>query len=54
MNVEQMRQKLQPMNLREVSRITGIHPNVLYRLASGKNPSMRTFEKLRAWLEGVA
>lgn len=51
MTLAEMRKRLQPMNLSEVSRQTGIHQNILYRVASGGTPSLKNFEKLRAWLE---
>jgi DNA-binding phage protein len=51
MTLDEMRRRLEPMNLREVSRQTGVHQNLLYRIKSGGSPNMRTFERIRAWLE---
>jgi len=52
MTLEQIKRRLEPMNLSRVSRETGLHPNALYRIVSGKtSPRYETVKKLSDWLE---
>lgn len=53
LTLEQIRRRLEPMNIQHVSRETGLHPNSLYRIASGKTSAgYQTVRKLSDWLEG--
>ena len=53
MDTEQLRQALQPYNLRAVARDTGINYFTLWRFARGKRTSQaETLDKLRAYLAG--
>lgn len=53
LTLEEVRRRLEPMNLQYVSRETGLHPNALYRIASGKTGARyETVKKLSDWLEG--
>lgn len=54
LTLEEIRHRLQPMNLQYVSRETGLHSNIVYRLAKGNTPDPRyeTVKKLSDWLEG--
>lgn len=50
--LETIRDMLQDRNLREVSRQSKVHYNVIYRLANGtKNPAYATVRKLSDYLE---
>lgn len=50
--LEEVRRRLEPMNISRVARETGVHPNAIYRLVNGKStPSYSTVEKLSHWLE---
>jgi len=51
--LERMRDLLVDMNLQAVARGSGVHPNVLYRIVSGKNnnPSYETVRKVMTYLE---
>jgi len=52
MTLEQIKRRLEPMNLSHVSRETGLHPNALYRIVSGKTSARyETVKKLSDWLE---
>jgi len=53
LTIEEVKQKLRPMNLQHVSRETGIHGNILYRIMKGqRSASYETVKKLSDWLEG--
>lgn len=53
LTIEQVKEKLKPMNLQYVSRETGIHGNILYRIMKGqRSASYETVKKLSDWLEG--
>jgi len=50
--LSEIRERLADRNLREVSRQSGLHYNVVYRLANGtENPSFRTVRLLAEYLE---
>lgn len=52
MTLDEMRRRLQPMNLAEVSRETGINYHTLRRLASGESePRYQTADHLAQWLK---
>lgn len=51
MTQDQAREKLQPMNLREVERQSGINSQALYRFKGGNQLSPDNFDKLIIWLE---
>lgn len=52
LTLEEITEKLKPMKLQYVARETGIHANVLYRIAKGEaNPQYDTVKKLSDWLE---
>lgn len=54
LTLDEITKKLKPMNLQYVSRETGIHVNVIYRIAKGQaNPQYETVKKLSDWLEGA-
>jgi len=54
LNLEEIRRRLAPMNLSYVAREAGIHPNALYRIASGKTGARyETVKKLSDWLEAI-
>lgn len=53
LTLEEITEKLKPMKLQYVARETGVHANVLYRIAKGEaNPQYETVKKLSDWLEG--
>lgn len=52
MTAQEIREKLEPMNLQHVAKAVGIHPNSLYRFMRGEtDPKHSTVQKLAAWLE---
>lgn len=54
MTLEEVKERLKPMNLQYVARETGIHGNVLYRICKGqRNPSYATVKKISDWLEDL-
>lgn len=54
LNLEEIRRRLKPMNLSHVARETGVHPNALYRIVSGRTGARyETVKKLSDWLEGI-
>jgi len=46
LDLPQIREKMQGRNIRDISRATGIHHNVVYRMAWGTigNPSYKTIK----------
>lgn len=54
MTLEEIRQALSDRNLKEVSRLTGIHYTTVYGIATGKhiNPTYQTFKTLEAYING--
>lgn len=54
LTLDQIRKRLEPMNIQYVSRETGLHPNALYRIMKGKTSARyETVKKLSDWLEGM-
>lgn len=54
MTLDEVREKLKPMNVSFVSRQTGVHKNAIYRLMNGTTePKYETVQKIINWLEGV-
>lgn len=52
MGIDEIKARLQPMNLSKVAKDAEIHPNVLYRLMKGDtDPKISTIEKLVRFLE---
>lgn len=51
MTVEQVRAMLAPMNLRTVSRETGLHYNTVRMIATGGDPSYQSLLALSDFLE---
>lgn len=51
MPLDQLRKILKIMNLQEVSRGTGVHPNTLYRLANGASAHYETVRKILDYLK---
>lgn len=49
LTIEQIRQKMSGLNVRDISNRIGVHENVLYRVMGGANPSYKTFEKLNKY-----
>jgi len=55
LTLEEVKKRLEHMNLSSVARETGLHPNALYRIVSGKTGARyETVKKLSDWLEGKA
>ena len=53
--IDEVRRRLEPMNIMYVSRKTGVHANAIYRLMRGDTaPRYATIERLSNWLEGIA
>ena len=53
MTSNEIRKRLQPMNLKEVSRQTGISHGVLYAFMRGREPKLDTAHKIVQWLESL-
>ena len=54
MTLDEVREKLKPMNVSFVSRQTGVHKNAIYRLMKGTTePKYETVQKIINWLDGV-
>ena len=54
LSIDEVRRRLEPMNIMYVSRKTGVHSNAIYRLMRGDTqPRYATIEKLSNWLEGA-
>ena len=52
MTLEQIKQRLLPMNLKAVAAQCGVHYNALYRMMNGgTEPKYSTVQKVSAWLE---
>lgn len=52
LTLDEIKRRLKYMKLRQVSRESGVHENVLYRLVrSETNPQYETVERLSNWLE---
>lgn len=52
MTLEQIKQRLIPMNLKAVASQCGVHYNALYRMMNGgTEPKYSTVQKVSAWLE---
>lgn len=50
--LDELREILEPMNIREVARGAGVHPNAIYRLIhKGSQPSYETVKKIVTYLE---
>ena len=56
LTLEQIRHLLRDRNLRDVARESGLHYNVIYRLANDavKNPSYETTKRISDYLTGGA
>lgn len=56
LSIEQIRRRLEPMQLSKVEQATGVHRNTLYAIRNGKNtePSYQTIRKLSEYLQQVA
>ena len=53
MTSNEIRKRLHPMNLKEVSRQTGISHGVLYAFMKGREPKLDTAHKIVQWLESL-
>lgn len=51
MPLDQLRKMLKIMNLQEVARGTGIHPNTIYRLVNGSGAQYETVRKILDYLK---
>jgi len=51
MEIEQFRSILNLLNLKEVSRETGVHANTLYRIAAGGEPKYSTVLRIMVYLK---
>ncbi|AIM40820.1 transcriptional regulator [Idiomarinaceae phage Phi1M2-2] len=52
LSLNEIRKRLQPMNLSVVAEQTGVSYNAIYRLAKGKtSPKYETVQKVAQWLE---
>jgi transcriptional regulator with XRE-family HTH domain len=56
MSVEEIRNKLQGMNIKKVARDTSLHFNTIYSIANGKkkNPSYNVVLKLSEYLSSAS
>jgi predicted transcriptional regulator len=51
MEIEQLRSILNLLNLKEVSRESGVHPNTLYRIARGGEARYSTVLRVMSYLK---
>lgn len=51
MSLDRLRSVLSAMNLREVARGAGVHPNTVYRLANGSGAHYETVRKIMDYLK---
>ncbi len=54
LTIEQIKSRLEYMNISKVAEGAGLHPNSVYRIANSKSdrPSHETIKKLSDFLEG--
>lgn len=52
LTLDDIKKRLEPMNLRTVAKETGVSYNSIYRLANGQTqPKYETVQKVAQWLE---
>ncbi len=52
LTLDEIKKRLEPMNLQRVAKETGLHPNVLYRIsAGGEGARYETVKRISDWLE---
>jgi predicted transcriptional regulator len=51
MEIEQLRSILKLLNLKEVAREAGVHPNTLYRIAAGGEARYSTVMRVMVYLK---
>jgi predicted transcriptional regulator len=52
LTLDEIKKRLEPMNLKAVAKETGISYNAIYRMAKGDtNPKYETVQKITKWIE---